>query len=86
MKKNAYLRLHHNVLVVMKNQTSRALPDEIKCLDGLIVNEYSSGGNFGFEIRHRDGIYPEKIFLMHDKSIAQKWNDHLATFRHLSVP
>jgi hypothetical protein len=48
----------------MKNHDGK-MPHEIKNMEGLLVDEYHlvKRNLYGFIVRHRDGVYPEKAYM-----------------------
>ena len=84
-EEDRYLRLIRTTLFVFNTKTSK-FPVEIKSLEGLIVEAVeNSDHKFGFLVKHRDGIYPEKSYFFRDKETQQEWLRFMSDFKAESI-
>ncbi len=65
-KHTEYLFFVKTTLILLSSQKSNK-PDQIINMEGLNVEEHDETCQFGFTIKHRDGIYPEKKFYFETK-------------------
>jgi hypothetical protein len=60
-----YVRFVQEALFLYKSK-DLDIPSDIIFLPGMTVANYKSpSSQLGFVIKHRDGFYPERLFLMH---------------------
>ena len=84
-EEDRYLRFIRTTLFVFNNKTSK-FPVEIKNLEGLIVEAVESPDHkYGFLVKHRDGIYPEKSYFFKEKETQQEWLRFLSDFKTESI-
>lgn len=83
-QKDCYIVLHHTTLLIFAD-VSLKKPLHVICLEGLAVTAVEVKDLFGFEIRHRDGIYPERQLLFPTKAQQEEWLESLASFKGESI-
>lgn len=83
-EKEVYLVLHHTTILIFKDVTLKK-PLHVICLEGLAVTPVRIKNLYGFEIKHRDGIYPERQLLFPDQQLQKEWLDNLTSFKGESI-
>lgn len=59
-------------------------PVSVINMEGLSVDEINES-EFGFVVKHRDGVYPEKMFVFESKVLRDEWMCHLQEYKSMSV-
>ena len=59
-------------------------PVSVINMEGLSVDEINES-EFGFVVKHRDGVYPEKRFVFESKVLRDEWMCHLQEYKSMSV-
>lgn len=65
---NRYIRFYKTTIFVFRYKNDN-VPIEIINMEGLFVEETSNSNGFGFNVKHRDGLYPENSYLFKTKAI-----------------
>ena len=82
--KQVYIVLRHTTILIFSD-VSLKKPLHVICLEGLAVTAIEFKDLYGFEIKHRDGIYPERQLLFPSKDTQKEWLESLATFKGESI-
>lgn len=65
-----YLRFYKTTIFVFKFQADH-MPLDIINMEGLYIEEVNCADEYGFIIKHRDGIYPENKYVFKTKIIQE---------------
>ncbi|CAD8065720.1 unnamed protein product [Paramecium sonneborni] len=84
--KDRYFKLIQRFCLSYK-QLDQAIPSKIFCLDGLTIQEIVNNQEqkYGFEISHKDKVYPQRLYYCKDFEDFKKWTNGLQMFQKASV-